>query len=158
MQKKQSGTDGPTDRPIDTMAYRSRARNKNEFKACTVEPRYTGPKSNGNPPITNSKPWSLPVISFNFLYWQQRKSANNRWYLLVPWLPVLWGATVLLFWYQAICCDHNIALDACSAYLTRHLSYSVMPHMVDLDMKNKKWCEELLSAGWQGQQCADYKP
>jgi len=35
---------------------------------------------------------------------------------------------------------------------------AVMPHMVDLDMKNKKWCEELLSAGWQGQQCADYKP
>ena len=26
---------------------------------CAVNPRYTGPKSNGNPPMTNAKPWSL---------------------------------------------------------------------------------------------------
>ena len=36
----------------------------------TVEPRYTGPKNNGNLPITNAKLWTLQVISFNFLYWQ----------------------------------------------------------------------------------------
>ena len=36
----------------------------------TVTPRNTGPKSNGNPPITNAKLWSLQDISFNFLYWQ----------------------------------------------------------------------------------------
>ena len=37
---------------------------------CTVKPRYTGPKNNGNPPITDAKPWSLQVNSINFLYWQ----------------------------------------------------------------------------------------
>ena len=30
----------------------------------TVKPRYTGPTSNGNPPITNAKPRSLQAISF----------------------------------------------------------------------------------------------
>ena len=25
-------------------------------KKCTVKPRYTGPKNNGNPAITNAKP------------------------------------------------------------------------------------------------------
>ena len=47
--------------------------NQNESfdtKSYTVKPRYTGPKSNGNPPTTNAKLWSLQVISFNFLYWQ----------------------------------------------------------------------------------------
>jgi len=34
----------------------------------------------------------------------------------------------------------------------------IMPHMEDLDMKNKKWCEELLQNGWRDQQCAKYKP
>ena len=38
--------------------------------AHTVKPRNTGPKSNGNPPITIAKPWSLQVIPFYFLYWQ----------------------------------------------------------------------------------------
>ena len=42
----------------------------NISQQSTVKPRNTGPKSNGNPPITNAKPWSLQVISFNFLYWQ----------------------------------------------------------------------------------------
>ena len=37
---------------------------------CTVKPGYTGPKSNGNLPITNGKPRSHQVISFNFLYWK----------------------------------------------------------------------------------------
>ena len=36
--------------------------------SSTVKPRYTGPKNNGNPPITNARPWSLQIISFNFLY------------------------------------------------------------------------------------------
>ena len=30
----------------------------------TIKPRYTGPKSNGNPPITKAKHKSLQVISF----------------------------------------------------------------------------------------------
>jgi len=34
----------------------------------------------------------------------------------------------------------------------------IMPHMEDLDMKNKKWCEELLQGGWRNQECAKYKP
>ena len=38
--------------------------------AHTVKSRNAGPKSNGNPPITNAKYWSLQDISFNFLYWQ----------------------------------------------------------------------------------------
>ena len=41
------------------------------FDGITVKPRYTGLKSNGNPPITNTKLWSFPVIFFfHFLYWQ----------------------------------------------------------------------------------------
>ena len=38
----------------------------------TVKPRYTGPKSNENPPITNAKSWSLQVIPFYFCI------GNNR--------------------------------------------------------------------------------
>ena len=34
------------------------------LEKSTVKPRYTGPKSNGNPPITNAKPRSLQAISF----------------------------------------------------------------------------------------------
>ena len=35
----------------------------------TVKPRNSGPKSNGNPPITNAKLWSLQAF-FYFLQWQ----------------------------------------------------------------------------------------
>lgn len=34
----------------------------------------------------------------------------------------------------------------------------IMPHMEELDMKNKKWCESLLQGGWRNQNCAKYKP
>ena len=37
--------------------------------STTVKPCYTGPMSNGNPPIANAKPRSLQAISFLFLYW-----------------------------------------------------------------------------------------
>ena len=38
-------------------------------KMYTVKPRYTGPKSNGNLPITNVKLRSFQVISFYCQYW-----------------------------------------------------------------------------------------
>ena len=51
-----------------TSRWRHWACHKNSVFGCyfvhAVKPRYTGPKSNGNPPITNSKPRSLQAISF----------------------------------------------------------------------------------------------
>ena len=39
------------------------------LRRFTVETHYTGPKSNGNPPIMNAKLWSLQILSFYILYW-----------------------------------------------------------------------------------------
>ena len=52
--------------PEYSFAY-TRTHSRAGGKVNTVKPRNTGPKSNGNPPITNAKPWSLQVISLNFL-------------------------------------------------------------------------------------------
>ena len=35
----------------------------------TVKPRYTGPKSNGNPPIVNAKLWPVQTTSLYLLHW-----------------------------------------------------------------------------------------
>ena len=48
------------------------------FNTTTVESRYTGPKSNGNPPMKNAKLWSLQIISFSYVGYNKNSPITDK--------------------------------------------------------------------------------